>query len=171
MSKKRAFVRYTKSGKIVPGSLIITTNGGYPDKSSLWQEVTVDKCCPDSGGECEQFTIDFFINLDEVVFPIIAYQFAFGGPDCSNSLFSRVDLNIDSNVVINDENELLNSLNLVAANYGDWSISVNGYRRIRLVTSCFFSNLKTCMAIDNMFNTIPGSEILGISNSLFEKNN
>lgn len=45
MSKKRAFVRYTKSGEIVPGSLIITTNGGYPDKSSLWKEVTVDQCC------------------------------------------------------------------------------------------------------------------------------
>lgn len=45
MSKKRAFVRYTKSGEIVPGSLIVTTNGGYPDKSSLWQEVTVDQCC------------------------------------------------------------------------------------------------------------------------------
>ena len=51
MSKKRAFVRYTKSGEIVPGSLIITTNGGYPDKSSLWQEVTVDQCC-DTGGDC-----------------------------------------------------------------------------------------------------------------------
>lgn len=45
MPKKRAFVRYTKSGEIVPGSLIITTNGGYPDKSSLWKEVTVDQCC------------------------------------------------------------------------------------------------------------------------------
>ena len=52
MSKKRAFVRYTKSGEIVPGSLIITTNGGYPDKSSLWKEVTVDQCC--DGGECFQ---------------------------------------------------------------------------------------------------------------------
>jgi hypothetical protein len=51
MSKKRAFVRYTKSGEIVPGSLIITTNGGYPDKSSLWQEVTVDQCC-ENGSEC-----------------------------------------------------------------------------------------------------------------------
>lgn len=54
MSKKRAFVRYTKSGEIVPGSLIITTNGGYPDKSSLWQEVNVDKCCDNNdGGGCE----------------------------------------------------------------------------------------------------------------------
>ena len=51
MSKKRAFVRYTKSGEIVPGSLIITTNGGYPDKSSLWKEVTVDQCC-DSNDPC-----------------------------------------------------------------------------------------------------------------------
>ena len=39
MSKKRAFVRYNKKGALAPGSLIVTTNGGYPDKSSLWREV------------------------------------------------------------------------------------------------------------------------------------
>ena len=50
MSKKRAFVRYTKSGEIVPGSLILT-NGSYPDKPALWKEITTDKCC-DEGGDC-----------------------------------------------------------------------------------------------------------------------
>lgn len=54
MPKKRAFVRYTKSGEIVPGSLIVTTNGGYPDKTSLWQEVSVDKCCGDICSEPSQ---------------------------------------------------------------------------------------------------------------------
>ena len=41
MTKKRAFVRYTKSGKIVPGSLILTS-GSYPDKPALWKEVSTD---------------------------------------------------------------------------------------------------------------------------------
>lgn len=50
MSKKRAFVRYTKSGEIVPGSLIITTNGGYPDKSSIWKEIQTNECCDGGGG-------------------------------------------------------------------------------------------------------------------------
>jgi hypothetical protein len=44
MSKKRAFVRYSKQGKITPGSLILT-NGSYPNGSAVWNEVPVDLCC------------------------------------------------------------------------------------------------------------------------------
>lgn len=44
MSKKRAFVRYTKSGKIVPGSLILT-QGSYPNGPGTWKEITTDLCC------------------------------------------------------------------------------------------------------------------------------
>ena len=42
--KKRAFVRYSKQGKIVPGSLILTA-GSYPQGSSTWREVSADLCC------------------------------------------------------------------------------------------------------------------------------
>jgi hypothetical protein len=49
MSKKRAFVRYTKDGMIVPGSLIVTTKGGYPT-GGLYGEVPVDLCCEPSPG-------------------------------------------------------------------------------------------------------------------------
>lgn len=42
--KKRAFVRYSKNGKIVPGSLILTS-GSYPQGSSTWNEVPADLCC------------------------------------------------------------------------------------------------------------------------------
>lgn len=44
--KQRAFVRYTKSGKIVPGSMIVT-QGSYPDRPALWAEVSTDLCCDD----------------------------------------------------------------------------------------------------------------------------
>jgi hypothetical protein len=44
MAKKRAFVRYTKAGKIVPGSLVLT-NGSYPSGPSTWKEVPMDLCC------------------------------------------------------------------------------------------------------------------------------
>jgi hypothetical protein len=44
MSKKRAFVRYSKQGKIVPGSLILTA-GSYPNGPSTWKEVSADLCC------------------------------------------------------------------------------------------------------------------------------
>jgi phage shock protein PspC (stress-responsive transcriptional regulator) len=44
MSKKRAFVRYSKQGKIVPGSLILTS-GSHPNGPSTWSEVPADLCC------------------------------------------------------------------------------------------------------------------------------
>jgi len=44
--KKRAFVRYTKEGKIVPGSLIMT-KGSHPKGPALWVEVPVNICCED----------------------------------------------------------------------------------------------------------------------------
>lgn len=54
MSKKRAFVRYSKQGKIVPGSLILTS-GSYPNGPSTWKEVSADLCCntvQDGGYTC-----------------------------------------------------------------------------------------------------------------------
>jgi hypothetical protein len=53
MAKKRAFVRYSKQGKIVPGSLILT-GGSYPQGPATWNEVPVDLCCNriDGGYTC-----------------------------------------------------------------------------------------------------------------------
>lgn len=42
--KKKAFVRYSKQGKIVPGSLILT-GGSFPQGPSTWNEVPADLCC------------------------------------------------------------------------------------------------------------------------------
>jgi hypothetical protein len=47
MPKKRAFVRYSKQGKIVPGSLIMTS-GSFPSGPSTWNEVPADLCCTTS---------------------------------------------------------------------------------------------------------------------------
>lgn len=43
--KKRAFVRYSKQGKIVPGSMILTS-GSFPSGPSTWKEIPADLCCP-----------------------------------------------------------------------------------------------------------------------------
>jgi hypothetical protein len=54
MAKKRAFVRYSKQGKIVPGSLILTS-GSHPNGPSTWKEVPADLCCntvQDGGYTC-----------------------------------------------------------------------------------------------------------------------
>ena len=42
--KQKAFVRYSKNGKIVPGSLILT-GGSHPQGPSTWNEVPADLCC------------------------------------------------------------------------------------------------------------------------------
>jgi hypothetical protein len=42
--KQRAFVRYTKSGKIIPGSMIMT-DGSYPQGYGLYYEVQTNLCC------------------------------------------------------------------------------------------------------------------------------
>jgi len=47
MAKKRAFVRYSKQGKIVPGSLILTA-GSFPQGPATWNEVPADLCCTTS---------------------------------------------------------------------------------------------------------------------------
>lgn len=44
--KNRAFVKYKKTGEIVPGSLLIT-QGGYP-KGGPYKEITMDLCCDTS---------------------------------------------------------------------------------------------------------------------------
>jgi hypothetical protein len=56
--KKRAFVRYSKQGKIVPGSLILTS-GSFPQGSSTWNEVPADLCC-------ETVTISAQVNDPEI---------------------------------------------------------------------------------------------------------
>ena len=56
--KQRAFVRYTKQGKIVPGSLIISTT--YPERSgNIWREVSMDLCCDATPlTDCIEFVVD-----------------------------------------------------------------------------------------------------------------
>jgi hypothetical protein len=64
MSKKRAFVRYSKQGKIVPGSLVVT-NGTYPQGPAKWNEVSADLCCdnPCSQPECVNINyLEYFLN-------------------------------------------------------------------------------------------------------------
>ena len=51
--KERAFIRYTKSGRIIPGSLIIT-QGTYP-KDGTYKEVMPDLCC---SNHVARFTYD-----------------------------------------------------------------------------------------------------------------
>lgn len=51
--KKRAFVKHTKSGKIIPGSLVVTTKGGYP-QDGLYQEVSTDLCCTTLLPDCSK---------------------------------------------------------------------------------------------------------------------
>ena len=63
MSKKRAFVRYSKQGKIVPGSLILTA-GSHPNGPSTWKEVPADLCC--GGGEFQPCSTPVVLNMSTI---------------------------------------------------------------------------------------------------------
>ena len=65
MSKQRAFVRYTKAGEVVPGSLILT-NGSYPNGPALWEEVPADLCCTTPVEEIYTMVLRFNINTVEL---------------------------------------------------------------------------------------------------------
>lgn len=60
--KNRAFVRYTKKGKLVPGSLIVTA-GSYPQGPSVWKEVAVDYAADTTTSGNYSKTLDF--NLED----------------------------------------------------------------------------------------------------------
>ncbi len=83
MAKKRAFVRYSKNGKIVPGSLILTS-GSFPSGPSTWKEVPVDLCCE----TCKCYTITSLITG--------AAQYY----DCNNVLQTTAELTPDETVEV-----------------------------------------------------------------------
>lgn len=61
--KQKAFVRYTKQGKIIPGSLIVTTKGGYP-RDGLYREVSVNLCCDTTPllANCIEFIVNTTVS-------------------------------------------------------------------------------------------------------------
>jgi uncharacterized protein (TIGR02145 family) len=69
MAKKRAFVRYSKQGKVVPGSLILTS-GSYPNGPSTWKEIPADLCCGDICPPATSFCTEnwAFENFDGTTF-------------------------------------------------------------------------------------------------------
>jgi len=80
--KKRAFVRYSKNGKIVPGSLILTS-GSFPSGPSTWKEVPADLCCVTSYGLWKLVTGgeagDGVVLLDDT--NVENQEFTFVGPN------------------------------------------------------------------------------------------
>jgi hypothetical protein len=88
MSKKRAFVRYSKQGKIVPGSLILTA-GSYPNGPSTWKEVPADLCC--DGGCTPQLSNKIATTNLELSFPysgIGTWSIQLQGAQCANFIYS-----------------------------------------------------------------------------------
>ncbi len=84
--KKRAFARYTKKGQLVSGSLVVTTNGGYPDKTSLWKEVPVwyndqSDCSITDYGEWRLVTGGVAGDGVVLVDNVIDNEFTFVGPN------------------------------------------------------------------------------------------
>ena len=61
MKKKRAYVKYTKSGEIIPGSLIVSTQSGYP-KNGIYIDVPTTLCC-DSATTFSKRSVGFTTSM------------------------------------------------------------------------------------------------------------
>jgi len=85
MKNERAFVRYTKKGQLVPGSLVVT-QGGYPAGPALWKEVYSNLCCKPASCICGTIYLD--------TGDIIGYEYT----DCFGKIISGT-LNTENSVV------------------------------------------------------------------------
>jgi hypothetical protein len=134
VAKKRGFVRYSKNGKLVPGSLIVT-QGTHPDKPSTWKEVPYDICC--GGGGCDfppllfskTVTSGFPVNTADGCFPICIFE-----STCGNIFVSDVrgfDLPIINNYTLE---QFIDALNQYYSWAATWTldgtvvtVELNGY--------------------------------------------
>jgi hypothetical protein len=116
MSKKRAFVRYSKQGKIVPGSLILTS-GSFPNGSSTWNEVPADLCCdsfvfpPNPGSYTSTVQDEYEDAVSALRFSKAAKEFI------KTQGYSYKDVLLNTSVCSDDVNavELVNNLGQTSA--------------------------------------------------------
>lgn len=108
--KKRAFVRYSKQGKVVPGSLILTS-GSYPQGPSLWKEVPADLCC-NSGIKLVFDPVSYPINT-----PYVAFFCGMGPTLVGGAITGEY----------NDVYELVAALNLQLGYMGEFSVNSDEY--------------------------------------------
>ena len=107
--KNRAFVKYKKTGEIVPGSLIIT-QGGYP-KGGPYKEITTNLCCDITSSNSKALILSFTIGFPDIGDPnnVATWNTWFGLPSLGNP-FTSVEIN-----------------GLTAKLYGGSNITIQGY--------------------------------------------
>ena len=108
MEKKRAFVRYSKQGKVIPGSLILT-DGFHPNELATWKEVPVNIC----GGPV-------ITSTSMATFPILATGFHISLYNSSGA----VDVNII--VAAATVQQLVQTLNYHVDFMGTFKVNPNG---------------------------------------------
>lgn len=155
MAKKRAFVRYSKQGKIVPGSLILTA-GSFPNGPSTWNEVPADLCCVTGTppASCQLPDVEITADISSLVTggQVGAIGFNF---DCNfegTGLFFFINVPIDPLT----PTQILNQILLRWYWLGTWSVDGS---EIKLVMSgCLETSI--CPNNDlrlNIYNFDPGA--------------
>ena len=152
--KTRAFVKYTKLGKIIPGSLI-TTTGGAPDKSSIWKEVPTDVCCDNSKFCMPTGTLITIASTEINESNLI--NFSAGAKDklyiaigctTNNNVYWSVELNTSTITNIDDLMVFLNSQFLMLGTFTYNNPTPNYYGLILSTNSGSINNLffNTCVS-------------------------
>lgn len=182
MSKQRAFVRYTKSGKIVPGSMILT-KGGYPKGPAKWTEVTTDLCCVSP-----EYTVMLkFYSISDIDNPVDIYNvdswnqlFGLGDYGPYGEIFKKVQVEINeedvkifliggSNIILQN-NFFQNTNSNIVEVIDDGAIVEVGERCFRF-TSLERISLQNCKIVNAYAFSNSNLIYLNIPNVKYLKNN
>lgn len=130
--KKRAFVRYSKNGKVVPGSLILT-GGSYPQGSSTWKEVPADLCAGpiiDSADAGLLAPFPWTSYVDIVVYCNETNQY----------IYSSLPDTLEPQSI----EHLVQILNTYASSYGTFKLSASGDSILLNVSQSVAKSLANC---------------------------
>jgi len=123
---KRAFVKYSKRGKIIPGTTIITS-GSYP-KGGPYKEIPYDLCCDDTPSSCLSGDP---INIPPYQVLIEGQGIQFANQSNTNTIFLSIYCSPDYEMywegeyetpLLNTPEEVLNYLNTVFGYLGVFAL-------------------------------------------------
>ena len=140
--KKRAFVRYSKQGKVVPGSLILT-GGSYPQGSSTWKEVPADLCAGpilNSADAGSLATFPWTSYVDLVIYCNGSNQY----------IYTSLPDNLEPQTI----EHLVQILNTYASSYGVFSLAPGGESILLNVSQSVAKSLALCNC-DISFEVFP----------------
>jgi hypothetical protein len=141
--KKRAFVRYSKQGKIVPGSLILTS-GSHPNGPSTWKEVPADLC---AGPILDSADSGLLASFPWNSFPVLVVY-------CNETNQYFFAPTLDTIAPPENIEHLVSELNTYASTFGTFSVAPGGQSILLNLSPSMAKDMANCKC-DLSFEVFP----------------